>query len=690
MFSSHTGRAAPARLLLALALAVVVANTAPTAAAAGAPPLHATTGAELRTLAARQAALPPARPIEDDDLQRRPALREVKLAPDGSKVAYLHAGDSTTGMHILDIASHQSRLLLQETPRDAMLAWSRDSRVLFAFSRDGISAIDAKDARTTRIANFDPALERQYIGIDPARPQHILADEYDRSTKLYRVISYAADGKQELLYEGRQLRGITFDAQGRLAFIKTFDKDYNQIISRREGKEWREIARCKPVRTCTPLSASPDGRKLYLIGLYDEDRRALLEIDAASGMRRLVHADRQGISDLRTVTLAPDSNQPLLASYDLPTRRNYALAPSTNRAIIDIDKRFGDANIVITPAAHGQPWLLAESGSQLQQERYWLYDPRQHSFERILADERPQPEFAAKQPVAWRASDGMLLHGYLTLPRGLAPGRLPIVTLVHGGPWSRVDSEFQWLPQWLANQGYAVFQPNFRASTGYGDRYMLAARMDFGNGRVQRDITDGVHWLLANGIGDRQRLAIVGDSFGGYATLLALTHTPDLFQFGLAAVPPPDFARTLCLAVDENKAGTEEFPTRVRFDEMGIRLTEEAAIATLAAGAPAANAGRLRKPLVMLAGARDQMVEIAAVTDYAARLQAAGRPVSLLVDPTEGHNPRKPILRRAYIHLLGRLLHDYLGGQSVAPPPADLRDYLEQNLRLNKAFRTIP
>src|SRR5262249_25063321 len=152
-------------------------------------------------------------------------------------------------------------------------------------------------------------------------------------------------------------------------------------------------------------------------------------------------------------------------------------------------------------------------GSQLQQDRYWLYDPIKRAAERILDDEqgaqRSSPQYAIKHPISYKASDGMLIHGYLTLPRGTAPHKLPLVTVVHGGPWARVDNDFHWLPQWLANRGYAVFQPNFRASTGYGDKYMLSAHMDFGNGRVQRDISDGVQWLLAHGIGDKNRLAIL-------------------------------------------------------------------------------------------------------------------------------------------------------------------------------------
>jgi dipeptidyl aminopeptidase/acylaminoacyl peptidase len=139
------------------------------------------------------------------------------------------------------------------------------------------------------------------------------------------------------------------------------------------------------------------------------------------------------------------------------------------------------------------------------------------------------------------------VHGFLTLPPGRAAATLPLLTLVHGGPWSHLDADYSALVQLLANRGYAVFQPNFRASTGYGERYMLAPGADFGNGRVQADIIDGVRWLLAQGVGDARRMGIIGASFGGYSTLLALSHTPDLFQVGIALQPPTDFVRGLRL-----------------------------------------------------------------------------------------------------------------------------------------------
>jgi dipeptidyl aminopeptidase/acylaminoacyl peptidase len=651
-----------------------------------------TSAAELRAIAAGNAAIAPAARLPLDALMARAAMREVRFAPDGSTVAFLMQAGHAASLHLYDIASGTTRTLAKEAPRGT-LTWSIDGSTLFIDDAAGISAVSAKDGAITKVATFDGKLESKVFNVDLRRPRNLLVGMYDRQAGNYTLFSYGADGSREQLYQGAPLRDAMLDQKGQPLFIKSLAADYTQVISRRDGNGWKEVMRCKPVRPCTMLEAAPDGKRLKMMMGYQDDRTSLVLVDARTGAQRLLHSDPQGIADLRGYAPDPQSGEVLAVGYDLPVRRQYAATPAARRALADIGKRFAGSSISLSAAAGGKRWMVTESRGDLHQPRYWVYDATRREATEILQAERalgkplPQDALAPKHAISYRASDGMAVHGYLTLPRGADAAKAPLVTMVHGGPWSRFDGEYHWLAQWLANRGVAVFQPNFRASTGYGEKYMLAPGMDFGNGRVQRDIIEGVQWLLANGVGDQSRLAILGDSFGGYATLMALTHTPDMFQFGLAAVPPSDFSRVIELAATENLAGTEDLPTSMRFSQMGISQANAAAMAALRADSPIANTARVKRPLVILAGGKDEKVEIASVNDYVAKLDAAGKPVTLLVDPAEGHNPRKPIVRLAYVNLLERLLHDYLGGPQPEPCTPDLCRYLEQHLKLNNALR---
>lgn len=691
IFSPRHGRAALARpAIRAMLLGAAASATFSGALAATAP--AATTAQEIRAIAQRNKALAPAPKLALDALAARPAMRDVRLSPDGSAVAFLTQAGAGASLHLYDVGSGATRLLAKDAPRGT-LAWSTDGSTLFIDDASGISAVSAGEGAITKVAAYDNKLENRVLNVDIRRPRNLLASEYDRKAGTYKLFSYAADGSREQLYEGAPLRDAMLDAKGQPVFTKTLAADYAQIISRRDGKGWKEIMRCKPVRPCTMLEAAPDGKRLKMMMGYQGDRTALVEVDANTGAQRLLHSDPLAMADLRSYAADPHSGEVLAAGYDLPFRRSYAVAPSARNALAEIAARFSGSSTSLSAAAGGKRWLVTETGADLAQPRYWMYDSTTRQASEILQSERAagkplaQDALAAKHAITYRTSDGMSIHGYLMLPRGVDAAKSPLAVMVHGGPWSRFDGEYHWLAQWLANRGVAVFMPNFRASTGYGEKYMLAAGMDFGNGRVQADVIEGVQWLLANGIGDKSRLAILGDSFGGYTALMALTHTPELFQFGFAAVPPPDFARVIELASAENLAGTEDLPTSMRFNEMGISPAKEAEMAKLRKDSPSAGVARLVRPLVILAGGKDEKVEIASVTDYVARLDAAGKPVTLLVDATEGHNPRKPVLRLAYINLLERMLHDYLGAPAPEPCAPDLCRYLEQNLQLNNAFR---
>lgn len=379
------------------------------------------------------------------------------------------------------------------------------------------------------------------------------------------------------------------------------------------------------------------------------------------------------------------SGRPRVASYFTDRRHDYGLDAATQSHIAAIERQLPQAELEIAIGDDGA-WLLTERGDRLQRARYHLYDPRRRRLTGVLEDQqapaRKLPETALARKIAfdYRASDGMRLHGFLLLPPGRDAATLPLIAMIHGGPYSQVRREFDARLQFLVNRGYAVFQPNFRASTGYGRAYAAAAQSDFGNGRVHADILDGLDYLLAHGIGDRRRQAIEGHSFGGYSTLLALSHTPDRFRIGIAAAPSPDFGWTL-KSMAQADSNTRRVSLRAQFRARAIDVGDPALLARLRADSPERQVEAVGRPLLIIAGARDDRVAIRSLTHYVARLKAAGKHVGFLIDPDSGHQLEAPLAREAYLYLLEREFQRHLGGRAETAISPPLRDYLRRNLR---------
>jgi len=269
------------------------------------------------------------------------------------------------------------------------------------------------------------------------------------------------------------------------------------------------------------------------------------------------------------------------------------------------------------------------------------------------------------------------------LPPGVDVRRAPLIANIHGGPFNLFRPEFSAQSQLLANRGYVVFEPNFRGSTGLGREYLLAANGDFGNGRVQRDIVEGVRYLLARGVGDANRVGILGASFGGYSALQGVTFQPELFKVGVAAVPPADFGWVLRWYARGPDQMSQGVPMASTMRMLSLDPADASLAARLSAQSPIANVRALQRPVLLLAGGDDERVPIRSVLHYAAELKARNKQVSLFVDAEGQHQLVNPITREAYLYLVEAMFQRHLGGPAPAPPSRALREALTRNLLLD-------
>jgi dipeptidyl aminopeptidase/acylaminoacyl peptidase len=638
--------------------------------------------------------------FERDAFLVRPAITDVTLSPDGKRLAFIRGVDDNRGLWLATTADGAEKQVLASTDATG-LAWTRDGRWLLVVSARRLFAVAAAGQGGSRLlANLGGAEERAFMDADPAKAAAAIVRERSLeatgSTRSWRLVRFDVDGRRDVLAETPdRITGYALDGGGRLAFLQAMHGD--RLVTWRIDAEGtrHDVLHCEGMHRCGLWPRVDDEGRAWFAGDMGGSLRRLQRLEHDGTIDDML-VDPLGEADLDDFVADPSSGMPILAVFRGSIVVNKGLDRAAQAHVDAIERRYASRALTLQPGR--SRWLVVERGGALHGARYHLYDPANGEVGDILGDPPrrardesttpwlPESAMARQLPFSWTASDGMRLHGFVRVPPGLDPARVPLVAMIHGGPWGQVaPEEFgTGYAQFLVNRGYAVFEPNFRGSTGFGRDYMLAAKGDFGNGRVQRDIVEGTQAVLAAGVGDRGRVGIVGASFGGYSTLLGLTWQPELFRVGVAFVPPADFAWDLTWITRTREAQvlSAVLPFERWMSLVALDLGDRERMGSLHAQSPLANAARMARPLTILAGGDDQRVALRGVLGYVARLTLLGKDVTLLVDPVAGHRNERAVAREAGMYLMAEALRGPFGGAAETPPDPVLREYLVNNLRV--------
>jgi dipeptidyl aminopeptidase/acylaminoacyl peptidase len=287
---------------------------------------------------------------------------------------------------------------------------------------------------------------------------------------------------------------------------------------------------------------------------------------------------------------------------------------------------------------------------------YYFYDLKSKDFKK-LADVSPwlnEQDMVPMKPIKYQSRDGLTINGYLTLPKGVAARNLPVVVNPHGGPWYRDTWGFNPEVQFLANRGYAVLQVNFRGSTGYGRKFWESSFKQWGK-TMQDDITDGVQWLIKQGIADPKRIGIYGGSYGGYATLAGLVYTPDLYAVGVDYVGVSNLFTFLKSIPPYWKPYLEMLYEMIGNPEKEKDL--------LTAASPVFHSKNIKVPLLIAQGANDPRVNKAESDQMVEALKARGIEVPYIVKANEGHGFANEENRFEFYRAMEEFLGKHLGGR---------------------------
>jgi dipeptidyl aminopeptidase/acylaminoacyl peptidase len=415
------------------------------------------------------------------------------------------------------------------------------------------------------------------------------------------------------------------------------------------------------------MGFSRDGNTLYMLDSRDRNTAALYAVDLTQPdfpKKEIASSDK---ADIQGVEFDPDTDHPQAVSWYY-TREEWKILDESIRADWEYLESLDEGDLTIgTRDNDDDTWIVAYIDDD-GPIRYYLYDrdAREATF---LFTNRSALEGSAlseMHPIVIEARDGMKLVSYLTLPfdQTMDTARnLPMVLLVHGGPWGRDAWGYNSLHQWLANRGYAVLSVNFRGSTGFGKEFVNAGDGEWA-GAMHNDLLDAVAWATDDGIADPERIAIMGGSYGGYATLVGLTFTPDVFAAGVDIVGP-SHVRTLLESIPPYwKPMLSLFESRVG------ALSDPEYLDSIS---PLTKVDQIRRPLLIGQGANDPRVKQAESEQIVAAMQANNIPVTYVVFPDEGHGFARPENNMAFFAVTEAFLAQHLGGK-YEPIDDDVRN----------------
>ena len=598
-----------------------------------------------------------------------PERAQGRISPDGRWLSWLAPVDGVLNVFVAPVeAPAAARAITADRLRGIREhQWSRDAaRVLYVQDLGGdenwhVYAVDPNSGTVLDLTPGD-AVQGQLLADSPRHPRHVVIGCNDRVPEVhdwYRVD--VTTGARERIYENPGFVGGVFDdaLNARLGIAMTPDGGLQFLRLDGDTPSLFLAVDAEDSATTGPLGIAADGQTLYLLDGRGRDTGALVAMDLHSGASRVIAADDR--ADIGEVWVHPTTHavQAVVVDYLGPEIR--VLDPSI-AADVDRLTAAGGSFDIASRTADDRQWIIvyhADDGPL----RYVHYH-RDTGVTRPLFVDRPALSTAPltrRRPVVIRARDGLNLVSYLSLPRwadrdGRPPEPLPLVLYVHGGPWARDSSGYEPNHQLLANRGYAVLSVNFRGSTGFGKAFVNAANFEWA-GRMHDDLLDAVDWAVAEGIARRDRVAIMGGSYGGYAALVGLTFTPTVFACAVDVVGPSNLITLLETIPPYWAPAIAQFTSRV-----GTHLTDEGR-AELWARSPLSRVDAIERPLLIAQGANDPRVKQSESDQIVAAMHQRGIPVTYVLFPDEGHGFARPVNRLAFTALTETFLAEHLGGR---------------------------
>jgi len=599
-------------------------------------------------------------PVSVDDLLKLPEKAKLQLSPDGKTLIYLQPWENRMNLYIQKVGETQSKRLTSSKVESIQgVYWITNNIIVYSQDTGGtenthIHAIHADgsgDIDLTPYVNVKAGL----LDVLPAEKEsdlELLLTMNKRDPKVsdvYRVKLSNGDTNMQVQNPGNVDYWVT-DNWGRVRAARAVDGDKTSLLYREdESKTFSSIATFDTNDTFIPIMFTFNNAQLYAVSNVGRDKEALVEYDPVSKKEtNVIYANDE--VDINDIVVSYKQQSILAVSYETDEVHVHYLDNQFEALSKRIESKLQTPHWALI-GSPDKDNLLVVKYSDKSYGSYYIYDRKSDKMDK-LADMQPlfdETKMADMQPISFKSRDGLTIHSYLTLPKGVPANKLPVVVNPHGGPWARDSWGYNMEVQLLAAQGYAVLQLNYRGSSGYGKAFLHAGDKQWGQA-MQNDITDGVNWLIKRGTADPERIAIYGASYGGYATLAGMTFTPDLYAAGVDYVGPSNLLTFLRTLPPYWELGRQQMYKQVGDPVQDKKLLEQAS--------PLLHVENIRSPLMIAHGVNDPRVNKAESDQMVAALRKRNIDVPYMVKPNEGHGYHKPENVRdfyeALIHFLNQ------------------------------------
>jgi len=606
-----------------------------------------------------------------------PEISGAQISPDGRYVSFLKPYKDSRNIWVKRVSDPYTaaKLMTNDTKRPVTnYFWSRDGKyILFGQDQLGdenfnVYAVDpgssppaGQEVPTARNLTAAKGVRAVIYSRPKNDPDIIYVGLNDRDKSwhdLYKV--RISTGEKTLLRQNTErIAAWVFDNSGTLRLaIRTTDKGDTEIL-RVDPSAFTLVYTCTVFETCGPDRFNKDNTKVYIqTNKGDPDLTRLVLFDPVAKTEQLVESDPLGRVDFGDATYSDVTDELVATSYEDERNRIYWKDKAWEADYKLLQSKLPGKEIVpASMTSDERLWMIVATSDREPGERY-LFDrnTKQLTKQYAVFDKLPRESLAPVKSISYPSADGLVVPAYLTLPVGLEAKNLPLVVYPHGGPWGRDSWGYQAIPQFLANRGYAVLQPNFRASTGYGKKFLNAGNNEWGQ-KMQDDLTTGVRYLASQGIIDPKRVGIMGGSYGGYAVLAGLAFTPDVYAAGVSIVGPSNLVTLL------NSIPPYWESIRTVFHERMGNPKTPAGLAQLQRQSPLNSANKIKAPLLVIQGANDPRVNKAESEQIVIALRDRGFPVEYILAPDEGHGFARPINNLVLFTSAEKFLAKHLGGR---------------------------